>query len=86
MVAFLHLRCWPYRHVAVVFIGLRGSVLHAVKHIGHVIAVDGECSGNRDVLGSHLIRQRAVPAIERIAFLLRPIPQRVDVLTVLVGV
>ena len=85
VVACRYLGRWPYRHVAVVFIGLRNSVLHAVKHIGHVIAVDGECSGDCDVLGSHLIRQRAVPAIERIAFLLRPIPQRVDVLAVLVG-
>ena len=81
-----YLRCRPYRHVAVVFIGLLGSILHAVQHVGHVVAVDGECSSNRDVLGSHLIRQRAVPAVERIAFLRRPIPQRVDVLAVLVGV
>ena len=86
MVPCRYLRCRPYCHVAVVFIGLLDSILHAVQHVGHVVAVDGECSSNRDVLGSHLIRQRAVPSVERIAFLRRLIPQRVYVLAVLVGV
>ena len=86
VVAFRYPRCRPYGHVAVVFIGLLGSILHAVQHVGHVVALNFKGSFDLQILRTHYFWKGSVPAAETVAFLHWLFPQRVDGLAVLVGV
>ena len=75
-----------YCHVASVFITLFRPVWLTIQLICHVVTVDLEAAADYYVLGTHLIRQRSVPAAECVAFLRRFFSQVFHGLIVFVSV
>ena len=79
-------RCWPYGHFAVVFVWFYISILNAVQHVGHVVALNFKGSFDLQILRTHYFWKGSVPAAESVAFLHRLFSQRGNGLAVLVGV